>query len=166
MKIDLSSLKVPVVPIGSLSLREPEYTEQIRMNASAGGKVPVLTAVTVQKHNVPDIAGSATDTALGQQSGRSAPTAVQVSLVGGGGGTLIDADGGSLANNVRELLERYGARLDLADLLEQMEERAGIAEYEGELSRGNAEQLALDVARQSIHSFIALHKDEAMENWD
>lgn len=69
----------------------------------------------------------------------------QFRLIGGGGGTVIDPDGPVSA--VQALYETYGDRMDWDDLLEQFEERAGILEFDGGLSRGEAESLAAEAVR-------------------
>lgn len=60
------------------------------------------------------------------------------------GGVLIDPDG--IASAVRDLIDRYGARLDLGDLLQQVE-RIALAEH---TAMRQAERQALDEARQAI----------------
>lgn len=75
-------------------------------------------------------------------------TAVTFQLVAGGGGTIIDTDGPVSA--VQALQETFGDRLDWDDLLEAFEERAGIAEFEGNMSRAEAETLAADAVRRIV----------------
>lgn len=72
-------------------------------------------------------------------------SSVQFRLIGAPGGTLIDPDGPVSA--VKVLHDTYGDRLDWDDLLEQFEERAGILEFDGGLSRGEAESLAAEAVR-------------------
>lgn len=72
-------------------------------------------------------------------------SSVQFRLIGAPGGTLIDPAGPVSA--VQDLHETYGDRLDWDDLLEQFEERAGILEFDGGLSRGEAESLAAEAVR-------------------
>ena len=74
--------------------------------------------------------------------------AVQFQLVGGGGGTIIDTGGPVSA--VQALHETYGDRLDWADLLEAFEERAGIAEFEGNMSRAEAERVAAESVKRIV----------------
>ncbi|MBV8657756.1 MAG: hypothetical protein JO142_08035 [Burkholderiales bacterium] len=64
------------------------------------------------------------------------------------GGVLIDPDG--LVSAVRSLWETYGRRLDLADLLELVDERAAIAEIDGEQPADVAASIALRQVRQYI----------------
>jgi len=75
---------------------------------------------------------------------------LQFKLVGNSGGTVIDPDGPVSAVNV--LRETYGERVDWDDLLECFEERAGIAEFEGNMARHEAEQLAADAVRRLIET--------------
>lgn len=76
--------------------------------------------------------------------------AVQFQLVGGGGGTIINTDGPVSA--VQSLQETFGDRLDWDDLLEAFEERAGIAEFEGNMIRAEAETLAAESVRRIVES--------------
>ena len=76
--------------------------------------------------------------------------AVQFQLVGGGGGTIIDTDGPVSA--VQALQETFGDRLDWDDLLEAFEERAGIAEFEGNMSRAEAETLSAEAVRRIVEA--------------
>lgn len=76
--------------------------------------------------------------------------AVQFQLVGGGGGTIIDTEGPVSA--VQALQETFGDRMDWGDLLESFEERAGIAEFEGNMSRAEAEALAAEAVRRIVES--------------
>lgn len=76
--------------------------------------------------------------------------AVQFQLVGGGGGTIINTDGPVSA--VQSLQETFGDRLDWGDLLEAFEERAGIAEFEGNMIRAEAETLAAESVRRIVES--------------
>lgn len=75
---------------------------------------------------------------------------VQFQLVGGGGGTIINTDGPVSA--VQSLQETFGDRLDWDDLLEAFEERAGIAEFEGNMIRAEAETLAAESVRRIVES--------------
>lgn len=76
--------------------------------------------------------------------------AVQFQLVGGGGGTIIDTEG--LVSAVQALQETFVDRMDWGDLLEAFEERAGIAEFEGSMSRAEAEDLAAEAVRRIVES--------------
>lgn len=76
--------------------------------------------------------------------------AVTFQLVGGGGGTIINTDGPVSA--VQSLQETFGDRLDWDDLLEAFEERAGIAEFEGNMIRAEAETLAAESVRRIVES--------------
>jgi len=76
--------------------------------------------------------------------------AVQFQLVGGGGGTITDTEG--LVSAVQALQETFGDRMDWGDLLEAFEERAGIAEFEGSMSRAEAEDLAAEAVRRIVES--------------
>ncbi len=73
---------------------------------------------------------------------------VQFRLIGAPGGTVIDPDGPVSA--VKVLFDTYGDRLDWDDLLEQFEERAGILEFDGGLSRGEAESLAAEAVKRIV----------------
>lgn len=75
-------------------------------------------------------------------------TAVTFQLVGGGGGTIIDTDGPVSA--VQALQETFGDRMDWDDLQEAFEERAGIAEFEGNMSRAEAETLAAEAVKRIV----------------
>ena len=77
-------------------------------------------------------------------------TAVTFQLIGGGGGTIINTDGPVSA--VQSLQETFGDRLDWDDLLEAFEERAGIAEFEGNMIRAEAETLAAESVRRIVES--------------
>ena len=61
---------------------------------------------------------------------------------------IIDPDG--LASAVRDLVERYGARLDVVDLLERVEERAAVMEFDGGISRREAEGTAMGEVRAFV----------------
>ena len=76
--------------------------------------------------------------------------AVTFQLVGGGGGTIIDTDGPVSA--VQALHETFGDRLDWHDLLEAFEERAAIAEFEGNETRQAAELIAADAVRKIVEA--------------
>ena len=76
--------------------------------------------------------------------------AVTFQLVGGGGGTIIDTDGPVSA--VQALQETFGDRLDWHDLLEAFEERAGIAEFEGNQTRAEAEAIAAEAVRKIVEA--------------
>ena len=76
--------------------------------------------------------------------------AVQFQLVGGGGGTIINTDGPVSA--VQSLQETFGDRLDWDDLLEAFEERAAIAEFEGNETRQAAELIAADAVRKIVEA--------------
>jgi hypothetical protein len=75
---------------------------------------------------------------------------VQFRLIGAPGGTVIDPDGPVSA--VKVLFDTYGDRLDWDDLQEAFEERAGIAEFEGSMSRAEAETLAAESVRRIVES--------------
>lgn len=75
---------------------------------------------------------------------------VQFRLIGAPGGTVIDPDGPVSA--VKVLFDTYGDRLDWDDLQEAFEERAGIAEFEGNMSRAEAETLAAESVRRIVES--------------
>lgn len=77
-------------------------------------------------------------------------TAVTFQLVGGGGGTIIDTDGPVSA--VQALHETFGDRMDWDDLLEAFEERASIAEFEGNMSRAEAETLAAEAVKRIVEA--------------
>lgn len=73
---------------------------------------------------------------------------VAFKLIGAPGGTLIDQAGPVSA--VEVLRQTYGDRLDWDDLLEAFEERAGIAEFEGNETRQAAELIAVDAVRKIV----------------
>lgn len=73
---------------------------------------------------------------------------VAFKLIGAPGGTLIDPAGPVSA--VEVLRQTYGDRLDWDDLLEAFEERAGIAEFEGNEARQDAELIAADAVRKIV----------------
>ncbi len=73
---------------------------------------------------------------------------VAFKLIGAPGGTLIDPAGPVSA--VEVLRQTYGDRLDWDDLLEAYEERAGIAEFEGNEARQAAELIAADAVRNIV----------------
>ena len=75
---------------------------------------------------------------------------VQFRLIGAPGGTVIDPDGPVSA--VKVLFDTYGDRLDWDDLQEAFEERAGIAEFEGNMSRAEAEGLAAEAVRRIVEA--------------
>ena len=75
---------------------------------------------------------------------------VQFRLIGAPGGTVIDPDGPASA--VKGLFDTYGDRLDWDDLLEAFEERAGIAEFEGSMSRAEAETLAAEAVKRIVEA--------------
>lgn len=68
----------------------------------------------------------------------------------GGGGTVIDPDG--VLSAIEALHETYGDRLDWHDLLEAFEERAGIAEFDGNETRQAAELIAADAVRKIVEA--------------
>ncbi len=76
--------------------------------------------------------------------------AVQFQLVGGGGGTIIDTEG--LVSAVQALQETFGDRMDWGDLLEAFEERAAIAEFEGNETRQAAELIAADAVSKIVEA--------------
>ena len=84
------------------------------------------------------------------QQGDSMSNAVHFQLVGGGGGTMIDSAGPVSA--VQALQEAYSDRLDWHDLQEAFEERAGIAEFEGNETRQAAELIAADAVRKIVEA--------------
>ena len=67
---------------------------------------------------------------------------IQYQIIGGSGGVIIDPSGSSSA--VHALHEIYSDRLDWHDLLEAFEERAAIAECDGNETRQAAELIAAD----------------------
>lgn len=75
---------------------------------------------------------------------------IKFKLVGGSGGVIIDPDGPVSA--VDALRETHGDRLDWHDLLIEFEERAGIAEFDGNMSRAEAEKQAADHVKSIIES--------------
>lgn len=75
---------------------------------------------------------------------------IKFKLVGGSGGVIIDSAGPLSA--VDALREAYADRLDWHDLLIEFEERAGIAEFDGNMSRAEAEKQAADHVRSIIES--------------
>jgi hypothetical protein len=75
---------------------------------------------------------------------------VQFRLIGAPGGTVIDPDGPVSA--VKVLFDTYGDRLDWDDLQEALEERAGIAEFEGSMSRAEAETLAAEAVKRIVEA--------------
>lgn len=75
---------------------------------------------------------------------------VQFRLIGAPGGTVIDPDGPVSA--VKVLFDTYGDRLDWDDLLEAFEERAGIAEFEGNMSRAEAEAIAAEAVKRIVEA--------------
>ena len=48
------------------------------------------------------------------------------------------------------LFETYGDRMDWDELLEAFEERAGIAEFEGNMSRAESEAIAAESVRRIV----------------
>ena len=66
----------------------------------------------------------------------------------GGGGTVIDPD--CVLSAIEALEETYGDRLDWDDLLEYFDERASIAEFEGQMKRAEAEALAAEEVKKLI----------------
>lgn len=75
---------------------------------------------------------------------------IQYQIVGGSGGVIIDPSGSLSA--VHALQETYGDRLDWSDLLEVFEERASIAEFDGNQSRADAEAIAADQVRRIVEA--------------
>ena len=75
---------------------------------------------------------------------------IKFKLVGGSGGVMIDSAGPVSAVNA--LREAYADRLDWHDLLIEFEERAGIAEFDGKMSRAGAEKQAAEHVRSIIKS--------------
>jgi NADH dehydrogenase/NADH:ubiquinone oxidoreductase subunit G len=75
---------------------------------------------------------------------------VAFKLIGAPGGTLIDPAG--LVSAVHALHETYGDRLDWHDLQEAFEERAAIAEFEGNETRQAAELIAADAVRKIVEA--------------
>lgn len=65
-------------------------------------------------------------------------------------GRMVGAPGDVLADLVRDLRERYGARLDWVAVHEQFEERAAVVEYDGGQPRELAEQMAADEVRATV----------------
>lgn len=76
--------------------------------------------------------------------------AIPFRLANGQGGVLIDPFGPLSA--MRDLIDRYGARLDLEDLHERFEERAAIMQFDGGLTQQEAEQEALALIRRLLQS--------------
>ena len=77
-------------------------------------------------------------------------SSVQFRLIGAPGGTVIDSDGP--VSVVKVLFDTYGDRLDWDDLLEAFEERAGIAEFEGDMICAEAEGLAIEAVRRIVEA--------------
>lgn len=77
-------------------------------------------------------------------------SSVQFRLICAPGGTVIDPDGP--VSVVKVLFDTYGDRLDWDDLLEAFEERAGIAEFEGDMRCAEAEGLAAEAVRRIVES--------------
>ena len=75
---------------------------------------------------------------------------IKFKLVGGSGGVIIDSDGPVPA--VDALRETYGDRLDWHDLLIEFEERAGISEFDGNMSRAEAEKHAAEHVKSIIEN--------------
>ena len=75
---------------------------------------------------------------------------IQYQIIGGSGGVIIDPSGPSSA--VHALHEIYSDRLDWHDLLEAFEEHAGIAEFEGNMSRAEAEALAAEAVKRIVEA--------------
>lgn len=73
---------------------------------------------------------------------------IQYQIIGGSGGVIIDPSGSSSA--VEVLRQTYGDRIDWHDLLESFEERAGIAEFEGNETRQAAELIAAEAVKKII----------------
>ena len=67
---------------------------------------------------------------------------------GSTGGTLIDPDG--LRSALSCLIDKYGDRLDLENLVEWVEERAAIMEFDGCMNRAEATLAALERVRELI----------------
>ena len=77
-------------------------------------------------------------------------SSVQFRLIGAPVGTVIDSDGP--VSVVKVLFDTYGDRLDWDDLMEAFEERAGIAEFEGDMSCAEAEGLAAEAVRRIVEA--------------
>lgn len=75
-------------------------------------------------------------------------SSVQFRLIGAPGGTLIDPAGPVSA--VEALHETYGDRTDWHDLLEAFEERASIAEFDGNETRQAVELIAAEAVKKII----------------
>jgi len=75
---------------------------------------------------------------------------IQYQIIGGSGGVIIDPSGPVSA--VEVLRQTYGDRIDWDDLLEAFEERAGIAEFEGNETRQAAELIAADAVRKIVEA--------------
>ena len=71
-------------------------------------------------------------------------------LQDGRGGVVIDPQGPLSA--LRDLIERYGGRLDLDDLQERFEERAAIMQFDGGLNQRQAEQEALELIQRLLQT--------------
>jgi hypothetical protein len=66
------------------------------------------------------------------------------------GGSIIGAPGDSLAALLADLVQRYGARLDLESVREAFEERAAIMEFDAGMPREVAEHAAARALRERI----------------
>ena len=77
-------------------------------------------------------------------------SSAQFRLIGAPGGTVIDPDGP--VSVVKVLFDTYGDRLDWDDLQEALEERAGIAEFEGNMIRAEAETLAAEAVKRIVEA--------------
>ena len=75
---------------------------------------------------------------------------VAFKLIGAPGGTLIDPAGPVSA--VEVLRQTYGDRLDWHDLKEAFDERAGIAEFDGNETLQSAELIAADAVRKIVEA--------------
>ena len=84
-----------------------------------------------------------------QQVG-SMSNGIQYQIIGGSGGVIIDPSGSSSA--VHALQETFGDRMDWHDLQEAFEERAGIAEFDGNETLQSAELIAADAVRKIVEA--------------
>jgi len=123
MKLNLAALAVPVVPVVDSREREPPGEAGSFAATGLAGLVPAFPVVLAANCNV-----------YGESDAVRAALPFRLRDGGDAGGVIIGPDG--LASAVRDLVERYGARLDVADLLERVEERAAVMEFDGGVGAG------------------------------